>query len=499
MKKSLFFFIFLSVLLVIFTSCKKDELPYSTNLVDNFVYDGLSTYYYWSDEMTSKKPNVSDTDPTAYFQRILNTGDRFSWITDDVQGLLAEFAGTPKEFGFALTFAQSPTASTEYYAVVKYVFPNTPASQANIKRLTLIGKINGSPITESNYSKLYGADAITLSLYKLVNSEIVYDKDVTVTPQTIDTDPVLCDSVYNINGHKFGYLFYTDFIANYNSSLYNAFDKFRQEGVTDLVLDLRYNHGGALSAATYLASLIAPSSIVQAKSVFTILSYNSYINNYFDKEGVSRSEKLGGYSSDEQNPLGANLNLNKVYIIATGDSYSASELTTYCLKPYMNVVQIGDTTGGKYVASWTIHAFDENLGVPVYDSTSMKVAQKDALRNWAMQPIVAKYTNKDGLDFSTPGFLLPDYQLKEGGNHISNWKQIGDTADTFLAQAIYLIEGNSGIKPNLILPMRIKSTTMRNIKELPDVNDVRKSAVILDNQKFTKKQMQNIRKVLQYK
>ena len=54
-----------------------------------------------------------------------------------------------------------------------------------------------------------------------------------------------------------------------------------------------------------------------------------------------RSVSLG-YTGTAPNPLTANLNLNKVYVIATSGSVFASELTTFCLRPYMNVIHIGE-------------------------------------------------------------------------------------------------------------------------------------------------------------
>ena len=250
MKKNLYLIVVV-IISSFFVSCKQDDSIYTANLVNRFVYDGMSQYYFWSSDMKNKKPTSSDTDPFAYFDRILNENDRFSWITDDVEGLLADFSGTPLSFGFSFAFIQSPTSSTEYYAVIKYVFPNTPASKAGLKRIDYIGKINDQPITKSNYGALYDGNSLKLTMYKYINSTFMQDKEINLTPEVINTDPVLCDTVYQIDSHKVGYVFYTDFIANYNGSLYNTFLKFKQEGVTDLILDIRYNHGGGISAATY--------------------------------------------------------------------------------------------------------------------------------------------------------------------------------------------------------------------------------------------------------
>ena len=489
----------LGIVLTIFvSSCNKDEFDGSKDtIVSQFVYDGMSTYYLWADEITAKEPTENDTDPTKYFQSLLNSTDKkqgWSYITNDVQKLLAGFSGEPKSFGFSVGF--EAVNATEYVAFIQYVFPNTPASNAGLKRTDFIGKINGQPITQNNYRILYSNEMAKFTMYKKDSgNKFVDDKEITLTPAVISTDPVLYKKIFDINGKKIAYLFYTDFIQNYNNSLYDAFSEFKQAGVTDLILDLRYNHGGALSAAIYLSSLIVRKTEVEKKSPFAVMSYNSLINSVFDREKISRIDSLGVYSPPkEQNPLNANLNLGKVYIIATDDSYSASELVTFCLKSYVNVVHIGGNTGGKYTASWTIHPYDETLGVPIYDAAKLPSDYKTKLKNWAMQPIVGRYTNCNNQDFSVPGYLVPDHSLKEGGGYIDNWVPFGDTNDVFLGQALYLITGDGSYKPAQQVSGRagINKTTFI---PLHNPNDVRKEAVILDNVKLS---AEELRKVLPY-
>lgn len=237
----------------------------------------------------------------------------------------------------------------------------------------------------------------------------------------------------NNNGDtKIGYLFYSSFISDFNNSLFQAFTRFKTAGVTDLIIDLRYNHGGSLTAASYLASLIAPKSVVESRSVFTQLDYNSFLNDAF---GNNRKYFL------TTDALGANLNLKTVYIIATSDSYSASELLTFCLRPYVKVVHVGESTGGKFTASFTVTPFDgfSNQAATVYTPTSLSTSAKDSLKNWAMQPIVAIYKDSRNADFSNPGTLIPDVAVESKENSISSYKPIGDPSDYLLSATIALI------------------------------------------------------------
>jgi C-terminal processing protease CtpA/Prc len=505
MKKILFLGLIAVLFSFILTSCEKDS-PVDTsnddkiNPVSQFVYDGMSTYYLWANEVVNKKPTVADTDPEAYFYRILNSTDTqhgWSWITDDVQSLLNDFSGTPKASGApSFTFMYANPQETQYYAIVNYVFPNTPASNAGLKRLDMIGQIDGQPITNSNYGKLYGSDPVTFSIYKLTTTGIVKDRDISITPTTITTNPVLMDSIYEIDDKKIGYLFYTDFISEFNNSLFQEFSKLKTAGITDLVLDLRYNHGGAITAATYLSSLVAPKNYVQSKSTLVKLSYNTDLNNYFDAHKYSRSYLLGEYdNTSEQNPLTNNLDLPRIYIIATGDSYSAAELITFCLMPYMNVVHIGNKTGGKYTASWTLHGYDEELGVPVYEANSLSTNEKETLKNWAMQPIVAFYSDKYEQNFSATDGLIPAAinTFYEGFGYIDYFTQLGDTKDVFLGQALYLITGDASYKPaKPTKAARIVDLPILSKQKLNNPKDVKMQSVILDKIEMSSGELRSI-------
>ena len=74
MKKFLFLSVLFASLLLVFSACKKEE-PKTVNPVSQFVYDGLSTYYLWADEMKSKEPTAGDVDPKTYFKSVLNATD----------------------------------------------------------------------------------------------------------------------------------------------------------------------------------------------------------------------------------------------------------------------------------------------------------------------------------------------------------------------------------------------------------------------------------------
>jgi C-terminal processing protease CtpA/Prc len=429
--------------------------------VSQFVYDGMSQFYLWNEQMSHKEPKISDTDANKYFESVLYSPiDRWSWITDDVNELLNTFSGEgARAYGFDALGLWWDEQRNRLIAFVRYVYPNTPAEKAGFKRGDVIWEIEKRPITVQNYNMLFEADKeVTFTVFGQDDPVLagntplpVTTWDVKITPEYPPMNPVLHSSIHEIDGKKIGYLFYTAYRSNFNNYLYEVFSEFKNKGVTDLVLDLRYNPGGDISAAVYLASMIAPKDEVEKKSLFAIMNYNRFINQEYDRRGWIRGAQLGEYHERFPNPIDANLELelNKVYILATEFSASASELTIFCLRPYVDVVHIGENTSGKYTASWTVHAYDNFMqngqarAQIVYSANDPKLTteSKEELKNWAMQPIVGRYSDKNDKDFVAAGTLRPDFPIATQEFNTRTWKPIGDKEDYLFAKAISLITG----------------------------------------------------------
>ena len=165
------------------------------------------------------------------------------------------------------------------------------------------------------------------------------------------------------------------------------------------MLDLRYNSGGSIQSATRLASMITGESTTD--KVFSKERWNNKINAYFESEDPDALKNL---FVDKMGSTSLNrLNLTKVYILTTQSTASASELIINGLKPYIDVVQIGDLTTGKNVGSITI-----------YDSPTFGKENRNPNHRYAMQPIVLKIVNAadfgDYFNGLTPakGNLLPE-------------------------------------------------------------------------------------------
>ena len=218
---------------------------------------------------------------------------------------------------------------------------------------------------------------------------------------------------------------YNGFYANYDTDLNTAFGTLKSQGITDFVLDLRYNSGGSVQTATRLASMITGQFTGQ---IFAKQQWNAKIEAYFS---ANNPEALKNVFTDKIGTTPINsLNLAKIYILTTKSTASASELVINGLKPYIEVVQIGDVTTGKNVGSVTL-----------YDSPTFGADNRNPNHRYAMQPIVLKIVNSVGFGDYFSG-LVPTFQQKET---ISTFGVLGDSAEPFLKTAIAKITGTGKI------------------------------------------------------
>ncbi|MEO7977430.1 S41 family peptidase [Flavobacterium sp.] len=447
--------------------------------VNDFIWKGLNQYYLWQADV----PNLADnrfanqealnsflagySKPEDLFEDLLNKPDskfpnggaidRFSWIVDDYTVLEQELQGTSKSDGIDFRLSRVSQNSDDLVGYVRYILPNSDASSKSIKRGDLFTGINGTKLTISNYQSLLSLDSYTLNMADLSNNTITPNgKSVSLTKTILDENPVYINKVITSGGYKIGYLMYNGFYANYDLQLNAAFAQLKSEGVTDLVLDLRYNGGGSVQTATYLASMITGQFKDQ---IFSKQKWNDKINAYFASED---SELLNNRFTDKINATPINsLNLTKVYILTTDGTASASELVINGLKPYVTVVQIGDKTVGKNVGSITL-----------YDSETFNKKDVNPSHKYAMQPLVLKIVNASDFGDYTDG-LEPTYQQLE---YVSTMGVLGDQSEPLLNKAISQITGATAkrIQQNRAqsLPTFIDSKAMGGIRNQMYVDKV---------------------------
>lgn len=413
---------------IVFVGCKKDtitpvveEAPELTQKVNEFIKASMEDAYLWEQYLPTIDTKY-EFDSKAYFDKLLYEEDKWSFITDDIAALEASFQGVETSFGYSLAFYWRDSNQNSIIAYVEYVYPDSPADLADIKRGDIILRLDGADITIDNYLDLLYGSTISVTLGISNNNVITESNTVSMTSLLLNLDPVLKTNIIEEGGHKIGYLFYAQYISDYNGSLDVAFQDFKSQGITDLVLDIRYNPGGYMSAAQHLCSLIAPQSTVNAEDVLVTLQWNAFYQNYWQSHNVYNQIQM---NFDATVPV--NLDLSKIYILTGNGSASASELTITGLDPYMDVVLIGDTTYGKYTGSITLKPGDIYTDANYY-------ADFD---NWGLQPIVLRYANANGVTDFKNGFA-PDIRVLDD---VQSGIPLGDPSEPLFATALQEITG----------------------------------------------------------
>ena len=408
---------------------KPDPENKVTLKVNEFIYEGLRSEYLWENTINWNAIDFKkEKDPHAFFKRLIYKDDRWTNLTDNAEAWNQGFAGISTTYGFDLRFSYIGQTE-ELVAIVRYVYPGTPADRAGIRRGDLLLKLNGGPITVKNYADFYDKPTI------VVNKGILKDKTLTAEPVGVAMtavemyqDPILKDTVINKDGHRVGYLCYSDYTERSTAELIKVFTRFKTAGVTDVVLDLRYNGGGYVSTARALCSILAPEAAMKKKERFLFKLWNENYMNHWKSNG--RNDELYETFVDT---LGINMNLNRLYILTGKGTASASELTLTGLTPYMDVVQIGDTTHGKFCGGIVL--------MPKHLWWDKSASYYQEIKNWGMYVMIYKFSNKRNDEF--PRGFAPKYVVKE---YLLELYPFGDERDPLLGKALELITGKQVAK-----------------------------------------------------
>ena len=463
-------------LLFLASSCSNDDNEVPQNIdVQNFIWKGLNLFYFWQADV----PNLADdkfatqddlnkflansSSPEQLFDDLLfdtqNT-DKYSWIVDDFIALEQQFQGISKSNGVEFGLVQL-SGNNDVFGYVRYILPNSNASTKDIERGDLFLEVDGQQLTIDNFRDLlFGTnDSYSLGLAEINNSNISLTGEIVdLTKETYTENPVFIVKSFDIASKKIGYLMYNAFTSNFDQQLNDAFAQLKAEGVTELVLDVRYNGGGSVRSATQLSSMITGQFNGQ---LFTRENWNAKLQEAFEQQNPGAL--INNFTNQLSDGTTINsLNLTKLYILVTGRSASASELVINGLKPYIDVKLIGTKTVGKYVASVTL-----------YDSDNFTRSGANPNHTYAMQPIVLEELNK--LDENDKDGFDPDILLAED---FENLGTLGDEDEPLLQKALNDIIG-------------VKTSALNNKSLFYMLNEISDSKAILPlyNEMYLEKEL----------
>ena len=421
----------LIALALLLASCGEDRTGefIAKTEVDHWIEAQMQDIYLWYNEIPELETSYYFYPADEFFPMLLSSNDKFSYI--EMLDQETASAGTKSihinstTYGIEFVLTNDPTQTTSHqYARILYVLKNSPAARAGLKRGDWITTINSKNLTQDNYGLLETGNGVTVTIAPIIlNEQTVSWGEATEiqiqAAEPMENNPFLVSEIITSpqSGKKTGYLVYNEFATgktpndptdtSYLEEMKTIFQNFKNEGVDNFILDLRYNNGGYIQCAQAMATMLAPASSLNGE--FAHLVHND------KRQDLNRTYMFDSNYSNE------NLNLSKLYVISGVYTASSSELIINSLRPYMDVKLLGVQTVGKNVAA----------------------TQINSPYNFIMYPITATVYNKDNQSDYANGFT-PDYTINEL-NYL-NWAELGDTNELLLYNTLYLIE--YGIAPD---------------------------------------------------
>lgn len=388
------------LLLVVFTaSCEKEEdfgLYYTPELYD-FIDVVMDEWYLWNDMITGADRTLYQ-ELQDYVDALTVEQDEWSMIGREYE-LQAYFEkGEDAGFGFFIGWDE-PVLSSSSSLRVMFIYNNTQAYKAGVRRGWSILEIDGTPIHDlTSLAPFYNSEPQNMQ-FKFRTNEGT-ERTISLNKETYNSNAVLYTDVYEVNTKKVGYMVYQSFLEYSEAELDTTIRFFKNQNIDEIVIDLRFNTGGAVSLAIKMANALAPVS--NSNQVFYQSKHNTSKAGY---------DSTLYFSIDENN-----LDLSRVFFITNQYSASASELVINGLEPHMDVYSIGDKTHGKPVAMYGFRYTGSNY-----------------YENWLFFPVTAKLVNSNGYgDYF--GGILPDISVYDNFHY--DW---GDLNDPALKQAFHYI------------------------------------------------------------
>ncbi|MFT4022981.1 MAG: S41 family peptidase [Flavihumibacter sp.] len=400
-----------ALLITAITACKKEHSGGGTDTPTNQLLDSslllARDYYLWNKQIPSSFSTSSYADPNEVMEGIrqysMESGfsapvDRWSFGSLKTEWDQVS-SGVAGDIGIGIFFRTISDLR------VTNVEPASAAGKAGVQRAWRITKINGNSQIDTSSASItrivnavFGSSPVSLSFTKPDGSTA----DMTLTPGSYTEQPIALDTVYNAGSKTIGYFVLNSFLGDVNNmkaAFANSFQDFTNAGVTDMIVDLRYNGGGYVALQEELANYLVPAA--RNGSVMYMETFNDDLAQYNDTVSFSKKSSLA---------------LNSIVFILSQNTASASEALINIMRAAMTDVKLvgPSNSHGKPVGFFNI---------PVGD--------------WYVFPVSIRIVNANNEGNYFNGFA-PDKSVADGLD-----KQWGDLDEDCLAMAYkYLTTGS---------------------------------------------------------
>ncbi len=328
------------ILFSIITSCEKKETPSPSDPLDpikKYTLAMMNDIYYWYKDVPQNINPKPINNIFNYFDTLLVPVDRWSWMMTGQEYLSSE-SGIVETYGISIS---QPIEYYEDYSIrVRFVHPNSPMAEKGIKRGYELTHLNNTPVmtlvNNGTFNTVFAQKSNSFTFKNHDGESTTFN----ASARIVSTRSALKTAVYgplDYPGLQYnvGYFHYMSFKAGMLDDITNAMTTLKNAGVKELILDLRYNGGGDSRATSLLANYLASEGA----------------NNKL----LAKREHNDKYRSEDSDPstqtiierIEGSLNLDRLFILTTKGSASASEVILNGLDPLMNVVHVGTQTYGK--------------------------------------------------------------------------------------------------------------------------------------------------------
>lgn len=389
------FFILIAIIFSAAECSKKDIAEVDELTAEDSIYyhvNGVMKYYYlWNDRLPDVNYLSYDSPEDLLEALRYKPIDKWSYIEETENLKSAIDDGEYFGFGFYIKWDEFG------YLRVFQSYKNSQAFKAGITRGTRITQINDKyvrSLTQEELNQFY--DDSDVSIKFTYRDEYERSKEITLQKEIVRMNGVIYSDTLKQNGKTIGYLVYDSFLEYTKDDLLDKLSEFKSAKIDELVIDLRYNGGGHSYIAEILSEIIITPNYVGNENYSILHNYN--VGEFMDTTIYFKEHEL-------------NLNLNRVFIIVSEYTASASEMIINCLDPYIDVITIGHTTHGKPVGMYSFN-----------------------YKNWEFYPVSSKIVNALGKGDYYNG-IDPMYYTDEDIT-----KAWGDMEANCLYQALYYIE-----------------------------------------------------------
>ncbi len=300
---------------------------------NQWVYNNMGDYYLFYDQVPVVNPQSYESPEDLLKDIRFEERDPFSFLTDANASSLQFDEG--REFGLGYRWGRDDDENARILQVVEA----SPFGLAGIERGDIIVAVDGLDWQDEALAEIFDerivgtVEAPGSAIWRIEkrDSGELVDLRITSTEYAINSVDAVSEFTHTDYDGTIGYFVFNRFLETSEAELLDTFQRFSDSGISDLIVDLRYNRGGRVYIAEILASLIAGDS--RAGS----LLYNYRFNDKYQENN---------YDIYLRPDLG-DLNLSRVVFLTRSATASSSEIVTLGLQPHMEVITVGSLTAGK--------------------------------------------------------------------------------------------------------------------------------------------------------